>query len=299
MAKQQSPGTSSTEVNAFSKGMQKDLFASLSPKEQWAHARNAANNSVDGDVGVIGNEPANLECAKVPYTIIGAIHTYADQWVIFSTDDESSEIGIFDDSKCEYETLVNDPCLNFNRKYLITGAAKENYDCTWQAYWDDSNNPSRTLNLDDIPWVQQIVSAPGSDCVLYEDSTVLDCERIRLAPLLTTPCVKLNKNVDGGQLRNGSYQAHVAYVLNDQKVTDYLGQSNVQALFDHDINGGSLDIEITNLDKEEFDQIYQIAVGKGAPAYSFLTILPHEQNESKLFLARFDQRLSVESDSED
>ena len=51
--------------------------------------------------------------------------------------------------------------------------------------------------------------------------------------------------------------------------------------------------------KEEFDQIYQIAVGKGAPAYSFLTILPHEQNESKLFLARFDQRLSVESDSED
>jgi len=259
MAKQQSPGTSSTEVNAFSKGMQKDLFASLSPKEQWAHARNAANNSVDGDVGVIGNEPANLECAKVPYTIIGAIHTYADQWVIFSTDDESSEIGIFDDSKCEYETLVNDPCLNFNRKYLITGAAKENYDCTWQAYWDDSNNPSRTLNLDDIPWVQQIVSAPGSDCVLYEDSTVLDCERIRLAPLLTTPCVKLNKNVDGGQLRNGSYQAHVAYVLNDQKVTDYLGQSNVQALFDHDINGGSLDIEITNLDKEEFDQ-YELVI---------------------------------------
>ena len=113
--KNNTPSTSGSqiEVNAFSKGMQKDLYAGLVPKEQWGHARNAANNSVDGDIGVIGNEPANLECAKAPYTIIGAIHRYGDQWVIFSTDDTNSEIGLFDDSKCEYETLVNDPCLNF------------------------------------------------------------------------------------------------------------------------------------------------------------------------------------------
>ena len=51
--------------------------------------------------------------------------------------------------------------------------------------------------------------------------------------------------------------------------------------------------------KEEFDQIYQMAVGKGAPHYSFLTILPHEQDESKMFLARFDQRLTVDSSDED
>ena len=51
--------------------------------------------------------------------------------------------------------------------------------------------------------------------------------------------------------------------------------------------------------KEEFDEIYQLAVGKNAPAYSFLTILPHEQNEKKMFLARFDQRLTVESEEDD
>ena len=34
---------------------------SLTPKTNpGRHARNAANNSVDGDVGVLGNEPANL-----------------------------------------------------------------------------------------------------------------------------------------------------------------------------------------------------------------------------------------------
>ena len=51
--------------------------------------------------------------------------------------------------------------------------------------------------------------------------------------------------------------------------------------------------------KDEFDQIYQLAVGKGAPAYSFLTILPHEQDEKRMFLARFDQRLVDESDDDD
>ena len=51
--------------------------------------------------------------------------------------------------------------------------------------------------------------------------------------------------------------------------------------------------------KEEFDEIYKIAVGKGAPAYSFLTILPHEQDEKKMFLARFDQRLFVDSEDEE
>jgi hypothetical protein len=156
---------SSTETNTFVKGMNKDFHPSYEPKQSWSHARNAANNSVDGDVGTIGNEPANLACGQVPYTIIGAIHLYADQWVLFSTDDINSEIGLFDDSECKYETLVNDPCLNFKKEYLIQGASKENFDCSWQVYWDDANNPSRTLNINDIPYIQTIVSPPGADCI--------------------------------------------------------------------------------------------------------------------------------------
>ena len=48
--------------------------------------------------------------------------------------------------------------------------------------------------------------------------------------------------------------------------------------------------------KEEFDEIYKLAVN--AKPYSFLTILPHSQNENTMFLARFDERISVDSDSE-
>ena len=48
--------------------------------------------------------------------------------------------------------------------------------------------------------------------------------------------------------------------------------------------------------KAEFDEIYKMAVN--SQPYSFLTILPHEQDEKKMFLARFDQALYVESDEE-
>ena len=249
--------TSSIETNLFNKGMNKDINASFQGKESWYHARNAYNNSVDGDVGLIGNEPANLECGSIPYSAIGAIHKQGDEWFIFSTDDSNSEIGLFDDSKCEYTTIVNNPCLKFNRNYLITGASKENYDCTWQIYWDDNLNPSRTLNVDDIPYIQEIVSAQGDDCVLYEDTLILDCEKLRLAPLVQVPCVKLTRASDGGQLVNGSYQVFIAYVVNEQKVTDYIGVSNIQSLFDHLEFKGSLNISIENLDQrfEDFELV--------------------------------------------
>lgn len=248
--KQIQNSTSSAETNTFIKGMIKDFNPSYAPKQNWSHARNMANYSIDGDIGTVGNEPANLSCANIPYTIIGAIHLYADQWVTYSTDDVNSEIGLFDDSKCEYKTIVNSPCLNFKKEYLIVGASKENFDCTWQVYWDDSNNPSRTLNINKVPYVQKQVSAPGDNCVVYEDTDVLDCEKLRLAPLVDTPIVKLSKASDGGQLRNGTYQAYIAYVVNEQRVTDYIGISNLQSLFDHDDTAGSLDIKISNLSKD-------------------------------------------------
>lgn len=250
--------TSTGDIRVFLKGMIKDTSHSFIQKEQWSHARNAINNSVDGDLVLLGNEPANLLCASAPYTIIGAIHTQADKWVIFSTNNNKSEIGLFDDSQCTYTKIVNDDCLNFNTKHLITGAAKENFDCTWQVYWDDGNNPSRTMNIDDVPWKQVVVSDPGEDCVIYEDTAELDCEKIRLAPLLNTPCVELSKSISGGQLRNGSYQAFIAYTVNEQRVTDYIGISNVQSLFDHNGTSGSLSIKVSNLDTE-FDY-YELVI---------------------------------------
>ena len=253
--------TSNIDNNLFVKGMTKDPNSSFVGKQNWTHARNAINNSAEGDFGVIGNEPANLKCAEIPYTVIGGIHLYGDNWIIFSTDDTNSEIGQFDDSQCKYTTIVNDPCLSFNRKNLVTGVSKENFDCSWQVYWDDGNNPSRTLNLSNIPYMQSVTSG-DSECVIYENDLPLklNCERIRLAPLYDTPCVEIKKAENGGQLRNGTYQAFIADNVNEQVIGDYIGISNTQSLFDHNDLSGSLDIFVTNLDKEfEFYQLVLVS----------------------------------------
>ena len=253
--KSSSKSTSSVNTNSFPKGMNKDIAPSLESNQNWWHARNAANNSEDGDLGVIGNEPANLLCGVIPYTVIGAIHRYGDEWIIYSTDDINSEIGRFDDSECKYTSIVNEPCLNFKKKFLITGAAKENFDCTWEVYWDDGNNPSRAMNIDDVPYIKDYANpTTPPPCVVYPDKLPLklDCEQIRLAPLLDTPCVELQKATDGGMLANGSYQAFVAYVENEQRVTDYIGISNIQTIWSHQGTSGSLDIKFSNLDQDYF-----------------------------------------------
>ena len=68
--------TDMINTNVFVKGMNKDTDSSYFDKQSWYHARNLINNSVDGDLGVVGNEPANLRCAEIPYTVIGGIHLY-------------------------------------------------------------------------------------------------------------------------------------------------------------------------------------------------------------------------------
>ncbi len=259
--KQQQPKTKSTSsvfTNTPMKGMIKDTHDGYLNKDNWSHARNAINNSVDGDTGVIGNEPANILCANIPYTVIGGIHLYGDKWIIYSTDnegvlnDKSSEIGEFDDSTCTYTTLINDSCLNFHKDHLIIGVAKENFDCSWQVYWDDGNNPSRTINLDDIPFKKEIAPSSTPACTVYQNITPLqlDCEKIRLAPLLDTPNLELTKASEGGQLPNGMYQVFIAYSINDQIIGDYLGVSNMQSLWSHENNQGSLNLKISGVDKE-------------------------------------------------
>ena len=51
--------------------------------------------------------------------------------------------------------------------------------------------------------------------------------------------------------------------------------------------------------KEAFMDMYDRAAGRKAPPYSYLTIMTTEQSPDRMFYARFDQRFSVDSDSEE
>jgi hypothetical protein len=251
--------TSAAKTNAFNKGMVKDYTDIYISEGLWTNAVNAINNAHYGETGSIGNEPSNKFCANATYDVIGISHKTKTSWVVFSTDDVSSEIGIFDERDCSYTVIVNDPCLGFKKTNLITAVTKENYDCTHSTYFQDNLNPDRVLNLDRVPYKTTGNNlSQDPDCFIPEYTTDLDCDALRLHPLVTQPCVNVKKAQGAGQLNNGSYMAVVAYSENGIRLTDYSLPSQPQALWDHTGIGGSLDITIDNLDKD-YDE-YELVV---------------------------------------
>lgn len=255
MAEQQNnPGVN---TNSFTKGMMKDLNESYIPEGIWTHARNAVNNSYDGQSGVIGNEPANLHCINLPYTLIGCVHLSDDQWALFTTDDVNSEIGIFDESECTYKKVINDSCLNFRRTNLITGVFRKRFDCERLVYFDDGRNPTRFIDVDNPPLKTQVSIVNSCKVETVLDPPQLDCEKIRIIPFVKHPCINIKKGSGAGTLLNGSYQACLAYTINKVRITDYIGLTEVQSLFVHANMGSSLEIEILDIDKtfDEFELV--------------------------------------------
>ena len=299
-------GNINTQTHSFVKGLNKDSDFTYVQNGMWTHARNATNNTIEGNQGTISNASSNILCATAGDTmaatygqrfIIGTVHLYADKWVIYTVGhnaagtDTMSEIGLFEEDNCNYRPIVQDACLKFDKKYLIDGAAREMEDCTWQVYWCDGLNPDRFLNIGDpdtwpdstYSWVggsninyytngsnnilwpgvkwKEDLNNPSTPppCSTFPDLNELDCDKIRLAPLMKTPCLKAKPGEAGGTLRNGTYFAVIAYTIKGQKVTDYFSPSNTQPLWHEDDAKNSLEIEVS-ADDENFDEFVLVIV---------------------------------------
>jgi len=271
--------TSSGQVRSFDKSLNEDANDFHLPSNEWTQARNVINNSVTGDLGKLGNEPANKECIRLNYafaTIIGFIHIIEDKWLIFSTDGAgTSQIGLFKESLCRYDVLVDDPCLGFTLENLIIGESRSTSSCTFKAYWDDGNNPSRNIEFNvsymdesvlydplldaniysnphtTVPYIQTCVINNG--CNYCTNTPALDCDKLRLAQFIKPICIRVEKGVSGGNILNGSFMVVMAYAVKGQKISDWY-ISNVQGLFDHNNSASSLDVYIDDIDLE-FDEV--------------------------------------------
>jgi hypothetical protein len=279
-------------TNSFTKGMVKDMNETFVGEGLWTHARNLVNNSHDGHTGVVGNEPANLYCVTLPYDLIGAIHLTDDQWVIFTTDDVNSEIGVFDESQCTYEKKVNDPCLGFKRTHLITGASRKRFDCERPVYWSDGINPDRFMDLDNIPW--KFTETVTDSCIIRNiiEPRQLDCEKIRMAPLLKAPCLVLTKGKISGTLPNGSYQAVIAYSDNGVRFTNYLGLSEVQSVFTHENVSSSLELVVNEIDTtyDEFELVVLARINGTTVAKKLGN---YSTSQGTIFIDRWDQEFET------
>ena len=312
--KKNAPSTVGVTTNSFTKGLNKDADPLFVAEGMWRDARNVVNNTDEGSLGTLSNAESNQLCALVGETmtlplnpltgnkniyIIGTIHLYSSYWIIYSVGYNGqdikplmSEIGLFDELRCNYRPIVQDACLNFSKLHLITGASKLNKDCSWQVYWADGLNPDRYLNVGDpktwpdgsytwlgggpltinfysngvdvdflwpgVPWVQNcIVTVPPSAnspaCVICRNDNILECDKLRIASLVETPCLTLSLSQQPGVIENGSYSVACAYVIDRQRITNYFSNSYIQPIYNNPNERGSLNIEV-DADSTHFEE---------------------------------------------
>jgi hypothetical protein len=179
--------TSSGNTESFNRGMNKDSDPSYVQDGSWINARNAVNNTEEGEIGSLTNESSNFLCATTGIHlpgnfkyIIGQVHLFSDKWVVFTVSYSidtnntslSSEIGLFEENTCSYKTIVIDPCLKFNKLNLISGASREKEDCSWEIVFADGLNPDRIINIGDpLLWPSKdLIFQTGTNLNYYIDN---------------------------------------------------------------------------------------------------------------------------------
>ena len=158
-------------------------------------------------------------------------------------------------SPSEYVWAGAGPDINYYLSLVIPGLKIFWPGVTWKQICTDSLGATQT---------SPGVWPPGPPmhplgCVTCVDLNELDCDAIRLARLMKTPCLKLNIAEGSGSLENGSYYAVIAYTIQNQKVTDYFAPSNVQPVYTLTSSQGALVLEV-EADTENFDEFELVLV---------------------------------------
>lgn len=167
--------------------------------------------------------------------------------------------GKFEDNPSRYEPIygresykiileddATDPCLNFSLAYPIKTIEIKQEKCGKCIYWTDGYNPPRYVDLTKALepdsfgniWYSfhgfKICDAGfDNDEFMKENGCVLACEKLRIFPLLDTPCLYPEVIENGGSLRCGVYQFCIA--LCDQfgnEQTNYHSLTNPIYIFD-------------------------------------------------------------------
>lgn len=258
--------------------------------------------SANGDVYIISNEQSNILCSKFKpgYKVIGVLPINVQNRTIFflvNPVTNQSEIGYinntfyedindeivncsncnkplkeedFDTLKelCEYHTIVNADCLNFNINYPILSTYEIGADIdvglpdvnNTTIFFADVLNPRRYLNINKYPRVK----IAQDECAQPIYNEELDCEAIKIVPNYQSPCISLIDVSIGGSNKAGVYQFTAAYAnVEKQPLTDYFTITNPISLYsttrtitvdtDYD-TGKAIKIEVNNLD-EKFNYI--------------------------------------------
>lgn len=293
---------SNIKINDLRVGMNLDSSPQDIAPSEWTLAANANISSADAYSIKIQNESSNFLCSifKEGYKVIGKLYINTLKTTIFflvNPTTQQSEIGkisnlVYDDFRdrqinckdcshpliedkpletiiqtplCNYETIVNANCLNFNINNPIDTTYEIGVDINTglpdcdgiTIFFTDNLNPRRFINLNNFP-KKLIGYSPNCDVPIYNNE--LDCERIKVDASYFNGCIIATDVVSGGQNQAGVYQFVASYSnINGNEITDFFTVSNPISIFDAQrsvttktdyITGQAIKISISNLDTE-------------------------------------------------
>jgi len=265
------------DYNFASGGLNMDQSINQIPKGQLTYALNAALENFDANSISYQNEGSNVPCLNennqffpLDYILIGTHfiqEKYKHIFFLANPVTGDSEIGYMNNNDCNYRTLVNAPCLNFNIVYPIHKVVHKITNCTVEIYWTDGFNPRRYLDINNVPYKLREDSIPCDEIYTSE----LDCNQLKLQPNFKIPQIEITNVVTGGNLIAGTYQFAIQYSdASGNPYTSYYSVTNPTPIADiqiitPDFNypvGKSIVMSINNLDNSGQFQYYNIAVIK-------------------------------------
>ena len=176
---------------------------------------------------------------------------------------------------CNYETIITDDCnncLNFDPNYPIYDIVLKQETCGYTMSFTDGNNPPRYIILNNLhPYTYTGSISCGID---ETEPTCLDCEKLRIFPLYTIPCVTPKVIQFGGRLKRGKYEFTVAYCDKlGTEMSPYFSLTHPVSIFDKNNNileqphlanvtNLGIRVEVSNLDLRF--NYYKVAVIQNA-----------------------------------
>lgn len=266
----QSKGGANNFVNSVAKGLNNDTSSSTQPEGTYRWALNAMNESVDGDLGFLTNEYGNYECGEIgnDWAVIGHVYIEDDEAIAFLAPKDSSFSSPYYGwgrivkikKDCTVEVLLTADCLNFKINHQIQAIVRVRNGCELNIYWTDNFNDIRHINLDSLTdyvvygKAQYLSDHPAGDNNDYrlspydhhDDSSLWDCENMKLFPDFTYPCIELVEINDSGGLPAGVYQFAVQYLDQDFNPTNWTDLTQPIPIYDDPITAGDLGIKGSN-----------------------------------------------------
>lgn len=225
--------------------LNRDVHPSRQPQGSYRYALNTTVETREGNLMSLSNDVGNKFNSFVPYSVIGTCYLGGDRHLIFSTDNESSEIGLFDGV---YSAVLNLDCLNFSTAYPIDSIYRVREGCKDTIYFTDGLNPVRAIEL---------------------GVTYTTCDDLSLFKGFTIPSI--TKTVtSGGRLVQGSYQVSIRYLDSDENGTNWFLDTSPVNVFEgttyetikgtDSVTNKAIQINLTSLDSSF--PYYQIAVNE-------------------------------------